>query len=858
MAKKKNTVTKSGVPKQDSRQWRTAPQEPEYRDSLNILVVGDWVIDDDWLVGSHSNPTSSAPANAHFRSLVGRERLHLGVCGAGRVVRPLLHNRQSSGHHEQLKRLNILGIGLWAKGDGDQIKELLEADPDAVDRNLGQRSTHYRLSPIEPEQPTGRKLDLENRINLFNLADAIASPRDYLLKECGCNNEPAFTTARVVRIFEKNSTDRLSLVRRFDWDRPIPNVNSEIGFRTWPLKNEYRSQVEDKLVARLKSEFGKENNARRIDAVIVKCLARGVMSDDLVQILLHAIDGQNRQVIDDRQHTVDWFVSSKLGLPPWLDLIRAKKNHHLRSVLFPGIALRKVNQATSWFVDGRDHEVKKARCLSRDAFEHVESTLGKLKQPVIGDVVLFQPNGLKTIALCGKNLPETDGPIDDEQIRKKKQWQGVCQPIDGSLADIGAASVFFASVCEHMLSSREIDIQKLGEIIVESTLHSEQWQADVESRIKGELTPTQQLREQQKRLELLDSEQNSDAYKKCSERINEILGEINDYRKDRRAAIDSQLRDIDWSETMDRWHQAVHTNDGIIDGKSGTHHRRIELWRGASALTRFVSVSTSKRRSVSELIQLALKSKKSWEVGKTRNKSCMVVAPPGSGKTTLVRGVASTAKMSFLPVNMTELYNRSDLLGCFDQIVTQQTQTDAPLLVLIDEINAKVGGQHVHDRFLAPLEDGYFSRDGKRFILRPCLWVFADTTDPRNLAETHKMVDFCSRLSNGFVDLEKSDPIEFVYIGLHQLRSRFPHLQFVEKGIIDLLSSFAPNYTMRDLRHLIYAMVNDQGGDRVSFRNLPENIDVRESGTLLSDFSKWLTRYRMKFGSVEEDIEVIY
>ena len=91
------------------------------------------------------------------------------------------------------------------------------------------------------------------------MADAFDSPEKYLLNECSCNNEPQFTTARVVRIFEKNSTDSLSLIRRFDWDRPIPAVNADIGFRTWPFKNEYGSQVEEKLKKRLKITFGEDN-----------------------------------------------------------------------------------------------------------------------------------------------------------------------------------------------------------------------------------------------------------------------------------------------------------------------------------------------------------------------------------------------------------------------------------------------------------------------------------------------------------------------------------------------------------------------------------------------------------------------
>ena len=80
---------------------------------------------------------------------------------------------------------------------------------------------------------------------------------------------------------------------------------------------------------------------------------------------------------------------------------------------------------------------------------------------------------------------------------------------------------------------------------------------------------------------------------------------------------------------------------------------------------------------------------------------------------------------------MSRTNTRNDLIECFDAIVTSQAQEpNQAVLVFVDEINAKLDGQHVYDTFLAPLEEGIYVRAGKTFHIGPCLWIFAGTEEP--------------------------------------------------------------------------------------------------------------------------------
>ena len=55
---------------------------------LNVLVVGDWVVDENWILAKHNSETSSHIGQAHFRSLVDQvDSQILSLCGAGNVVR---------------------------------------------------------------------------------------------------------------------------------------------------------------------------------------------------------------------------------------------------------------------------------------------------------------------------------------------------------------------------------------------------------------------------------------------------------------------------------------------------------------------------------------------------------------------------------------------------------------------------------------------------------------------------------------------------------------------------------------------------------------------------------------------------
>ncbi len=51
-----------------------------------ILIVGDWVVDDFWVIANHRSSTSSRTGLMHHKALHNREASIRAFCGAGKTA----------------------------------------------------------------------------------------------------------------------------------------------------------------------------------------------------------------------------------------------------------------------------------------------------------------------------------------------------------------------------------------------------------------------------------------------------------------------------------------------------------------------------------------------------------------------------------------------------------------------------------------------------------------------------------------------------------------------------------------------------------------------------------------------------
>lgn len=518
----------------------------------------------------------------------------------------------------------------------------------------------------------------------------------------------------------------------------------------------------------------------QVDAIVVKCLAKGVVSDELVALLS-----------DVFPHT-PWFISSKLGTKAaWLTKLKPET---LRLLFLPPIPLGNLEDVAEWRAANRRP--------SREAIDYLEKCRRDYRKFLVrqGSAIVAMPTGLSLLALLLRSLSFLDeGDIVTKYVSKFGDTLETMTP------RIGKASVFFASLVANMLFNpttsdalEECDPFALGlRRAVDRTIA---WRRNEEQRLGAE------------------PPQNSEAA----------------YGPDLLQGGEEQLKgrySIDptpWAECTRHWKQSQ-SGLGIVYDEPGLY--RFDVWRGMSIVDGYVALTAMRRRAVSRLYRLVQSFAKA-QPRPERQVSCLLLDAPGRGKSLLVRKVAKRLDIEYRSINITQVVDRADLLGQLDAVVTGQTEApQRAFLVFVDEIDSPLGDALWHVEFLAPLEDGYYIRGGNRFHIRPCVWVFAGSRGAEaseDAGPPKKFKDFESRLTHGTIRLSSpdgcrrdageaataraTDPerLERVYIGVSMLRDRFPDLKSVSVGVLAAFYRIDPRVGIRRIRHFVDGVQNVQ------------------------------------------------
>lgn len=478
--------------------------------------------------------------------------------------------------------------------------------------------------------------------------------------------DTAAGTNRVIRIYRRASPEKFELVDRLDFETATDHDKLDLDV------------LPDDLPG-------------RIGAVLVKDHGHGVVEKVIAKLAARFVDAQ-------------WFVSSKVWNPAWLEELRGSD---VRLLLFQQEAAAAASTADatfpeigSWFVE--------QRVPTRKALIALDEVHGKFRQPRTREapVVAVLPARDSLIA----RLPEH--ATDQMRVRG---YVHVGKGEEAHERFVPRASALFASLFyfHGQRAPWEDALPKALEFTARWTrkeaarISSRRWKSNDEVFATAGAHPAS-------------------------------------------AGAPTKTRSFDWNDMTAEYEQAFAgwprpsrtpgapdlPGFGLIrrEGDEGIEFH-LELWRAQSEVSGVISIVRAKRRL---LAQLAHEFEDFVRHPHT-SKSFMIVDDPGGGKSTLVKGLARHRNLRLLTLNITELTRRIDLLAFFDTIVTTQAQDpDKPLLIFVDEINALLENHTVYSAFLAPLEDGHYNRDGKSFIIKPCIWVFVGTDDLGTQRQDHR------------------------------------------------------------------------------------------------------------------------
>jgi hypothetical protein len=268
-----------------------------------ILVFGDWVVDDYWVMGLHRSPTASRTGRTHYRSLHPLDGSVRALCGAGRTA-SVLYDATTFGSNERL--FDIVGIGCWHPKDDYAISQLLTS----------------RTPPGNPHQLTSAIAD-NTECELVNLAHPLFeylsdNSRQTIFQE---REYRGIGTTRMIRIFQNTGT-RIDLLERIDWELQAPFDEAE-GVHAWFPSPDTR-KGESKLFAKALAGQLPRLDLRDVAAVVIKDLTKGCVSSVTVRWLRKYAP-----------KNIPWFVSSKSWRPSWFEEL---PNTSLRLLMIPQVA----------------------------------------------------------------------------------------------------------------------------------------------------------------------------------------------------------------------------------------------------------------------------------------------------------------------------------------------------------------------------------------------------------------------------------------------------------------------------------------------------------------------------------------
>jgi hypothetical protein len=596
-------------------------------------------------------------------------------------------------------------------------------------------------------------------------------------------------TTRMIRIYQQTGA-KFSLLQRIDWETQLPDLfrNSK-GESVWIGNTSHLDGSDlDAFIDR---------HREILAGVVIKDLNKGVISETLIQWLVA------------RLPHLPWFVSTKAWWPKWFDDL---KKADVRLLMIPQVAAH---------IAVRSGDLNCWITRSGNASEGALYRMDQLATRKFSDktIIVALPDGLSILAR--------------DRSRQDEIRHGLLQTEVGPedlVAGMPMASVLFPALVSHLLRDRRAPLEAL---LRRSLRFTHKWMAIEVKRVE-------------------DPEE----WEPSSE---QILNLDDDY--DSGKLFEGNWTKFDWTDAREEWEEAA-SEFGILKAKepngrgltAGTapfsglrapseRRRRLELWRAMLEVDGYICCAENKRRTLQNIVNEI----GSFEVhGKKDHRSYMLIASPGSGKTYLVRCIAKSLNLSFLGFNITQMISKSDLLDCFDTIVTYQAQNrDRSLLVFVDEINAKLDGQRVYDTFLAPLEEHVYIRAGKTFHIDPCVWVFAGTEHPvaqdePNRDKSDKASDFESRLTAEPFDLTRADSrdeecrLEKVYLGVSLLRSIFPDVRKISEKVLRAFHSLPPTLEAREVKHFVESFIDIQYGEVKA-----KNVDNERLKRHLPDIENW-------------------
>ncbi len=610
------------------------------------------------------------------------------------------------------------------------------------------RRNEFRIKWEVPERIHNDEFPGE--VNLYNLH-----------KPSTADKKDEIGTKRAFRIYEKIGQD-IKLSERIDF------MKSKDDMDISKTCNENISRVL------------KELKDKKINAIVIKDMDHGTVTDVVIKKIIEAY-GKNR--------SIKWFISSKRWKPAWLKEFR-KKNIPIELYMIPQAAAK---QAIKEETKTLNTWITPMGWVTLEALEFIREPGKLLVNELPGSKIKLNIQHLVI-------LPEQDRVVAYKKENPDHDLFIQPEAKDSySEIDLPMASVYFPEIIKRMLLPPTTTIVKTT-----TSRTTTATKAPVsKTTISKTITTFEEILKEALDATILWRKKRFYTIKKIEppEKINLLDIEPSDRKPGWEKAH--------LEKSKGRWEQAF-KGVGIVNvspRRNKDNPKRFELWRGMTTLDDYICLSKRRR---SEIRKLLLNLKREKESQLKRAEVCFIKAHPGSGKSFLVECLARVLGLELVSFNLSQIYTKSQIISCFDQISTAQAENKyKPLVIFFDEMNTPIEGTYPYSLFLAPLEDGYYLRDTHKFRLSPSIWIFVGTEFEKGKKD--KASDFQSRLTLPIVDLKAKDRkqdlglerLEKIYYCVSFIRRTFKEVTDISDGALKILAEINAEASPRNIRKFV-------------------------------------------------------
>ena len=238
--------------------------EPSENPKSHVVILGDWFIDENWLVAPRQTYSSSHTGDYHYLSKHSKiDRRMISLCGAPEILEVLRN------YFKDQNNIEFIGFGAWNSND-DDILQCTLCSKHIEHKHLTPYTIASLKSPLNHNN--SRICPYENTScdfnpNLVNLADI--------------NHQQS--SNRIIRCYEGYGGGTPHLLYRIDWELPVAKLNYD----------KFDSLID-----------------KNISSVIIEDHGKGVVTEESIKALTIRLDSH--------LNNIKWYIRSKIDNPKWM------------------------------------------------------------------------------------------------------------------------------------------------------------------------------------------------------------------------------------------------------------------------------------------------------------------------------------------------------------------------------------------------------------------------------------------------------------------------------------------------------------------------------------------------------------